>query len=220
MENKEKAKSATIQALKAELEAAKAPEADPLQEAQAISQEQEKADEAAARMGAPIPDELAVSVGRSVIELMMAETGLDADMIAEMLLGGDPNKAGLAAISAKAAKELAALEAEGKLERKAEDYIADSAFVSLLREMPLPAAVRIYDAEQKAQTAPASQETLQNAERGIIEKLLARKALPQPIKSGVAASPELDYSHMSSAQFSELKKRLMRAAGEGRKIRI
>ena len=50
----------------------------------------------------------------------------------------------------------------------------------------------------------------------LLEKMLARRSLPSPIRGGVPAEGRQDYAAMSSAEFAALKKRLARAAQSAR----
>lgn len=170
-----------------------------------------------------IPDEIALEIGRAVIEQLTASGELDAEAAAELLMESAPDRsnAGLAALSAKAANELVRLKEAGKLNGNIDDYVADPEFVKLLYDMPTRAAVRIYDLQKQASKSGMSDaDAVAKAEQSIIEKLLARKALPKSTKSSVAASPEVDYSNMSSEQFRELSKRVKKAASDGMKVRI
>ncbi|MBQ2662487.1 MAG: hypothetical protein IJF80_07540 [Clostridia bacterium] len=170
---------------------------------------------------ASIDDDLALQIGKAVINEFSAIGNMDVSSIAQLLLGNetDTSETGMAALSVKAANDLVRLEKEGKLSKDIESYISDPDFVKLLYDMPAHVAVRLYDAETKTSLG-SDAEAIKKAEQSIIEKLLARKALPVSTKSKSSASPDTDYSNMSSAQFRELSKRLRKAANDGIKVRI
>ncbi len=170
-----------------------------------------------------ISDEVALQIGRAVIEQLTASGELDSDSAAELFLGRytDNSTVGLAALSAKAANDLVHLQEAGKLNSKIEEYIGDAEFIKLLYNMPTHAAVRIYDLQKsQVNTNQNDADAIAKAEQRIMEKLLTRKALPSSTKSSSSASPDTDYANMSSQQFRELSKRLKKAANDGIKVKI
>lgn len=84
----------------------------------------------------------------------------------------------------------------------------DNAFAKLLSEFPPEAAVRIYDAEQRAQgaTARAKQEAEQT--------LYRRNALPHTVKGGAATAPTANFRTMTSKEFAALERRFQQEAME------
>lgn len=191
----------------------------PTEEAEESVLSTTEADEAAEET--TTDDGLALQIGRAVISEFASMGEMDASSVAQLLLGNeaDTSETGIAALSAKAANDLIRLEKADKLSKSIESYINDPSFIKLLYDMPTHIAVRLYDAESKT-SSTLEEDAIKKAEQSIIEKLLARKALPVSTKSKSSASPDTDYSNMSSAQFRELSKRLRKAASDGMKVRI
>jgi len=79
---------------------------------------------------------------------------------------------------------------------EAEAY-QDDAFVTLLREMPVDAAIRVYMAERKASQAG----------QDIAEKLKARQAIPQSTRPQQPVTPKTDWTKASSEDFFAEKRR-------------
>jgi len=129
-----------------------------------------------------------------------------------------PEADALKALSARTAHELVRLKKEKALSGEIDDYIADEGFLSLLTEMPAATALRLYEAEKRLQD---SQEALKAAReegaRDLMEKLVAQKSLPAPLRQAALAAPETDYMSMTSEQFRAAKQALNRAARENRK---
>lgn len=69
----------------------------------------------------------------------------------------------------------------------------DQNFVQLLTKYPPAAAVRIYAAEQGAQSAASK------AAQDVAEKLHARQQIPQPLAKEMPVTPTVDYTSMSDA---------------------
>ena len=98
--------------------------------------------------------------------------------------------------------ELVALEQEKKLERPVDEYLADEKFAQLLQEFDTAAAVRIYDAERRAD------EALRKGRLSAMDDFAKRKNMPKPIRAASHAEPETDFSKMSSEDFAKLKRRI------------
>lgn len=78
--------------------------------------------------------------------------------------------------------------------------VADQSFQELLLEMPANAAVRVYAAERKAQSAPAA----------VADRLRARQEIPQTTRPTQAVNAAPDYRSMSDADFLAEKERAKR----------
>ena len=154
-----------------------------------------------------LESEPAYIIGRQFIERLAAETGTGEEQATEALLYAAPG--GKEALCACAARELVRLQEEGQV-ADVEGYLSDKAFAQLLLEMPAKAALRLYDAQRAAEEA-ARREREAGAQ-DLLEKRMARRSLPSPIRGGVPAEGRQDYAGMSSAQFAALKRRLARAA--------
>ena len=155
-----------------------------------------------------IEQEPAYVIGRQMITKLAKEAGMGEGEAAEALLYAAPG--GVEALCACAAEGLLRLQAEG---RDVEPYLADAAFVDLLRDMPPAAALRLYDAEKAAQEAARREREI--GAQDMLEKLMARRSLPAPIRSSIPAQDQTDYANMSSAAFAQVKKRLAQAASQG-----
>ncbi len=107
-------------------------------------------------------------------------------------------------VGARAAELLARKNAEGKLKKDVESYLADEDFLKMLREMPAELAIRLKEAEWEAESARCARAS---GERDTLEKLKARQALPAPMRTIIPASAEIDFSTMSSEEFARFKKR-------------
>lgn len=162
--------------------------------------------------------EPAYIIGRQLIESVCLDTGLDAEAAADMLLDGGGMPRGIAAISARAANDLIRMGEAGELQAEVEAYLGDERFTRMLLEMPVKAALRLYDAECRMEENARKEREL--GARDIMEKITARRALPVPIRGDVPAETGTDYANMPSAQFRELKERLMRAAADGRRVTL
>lgn len=154
-----------------------------------------------------LENEPAYIIGRQLIKRLSAETGTGEEQATEALLYAAPG--GKEALCALAARELVRLQEEGKV-ANVEDYLADKAFLEMLLQMPASAALRVYDAERSAKEA--MQRERDNGAQDLLEKILARRSLPSPIRGGVPAEGKQDYASMSSQEFAALKKRLARTA--------
>lgn len=117
---------------------------------------------------------------------------------------------------AEAANELIALADEGALPEgfDLETACGDANFAALLQEYPTAAAVRIYDAEQRAKSA------YQDAMESLMEKLNARNALPKSTRPARAIAPTPDYMAMSGADFRALENKIKAAARSGKRITL
>lgn len=155
-----------------------------------------------------LESEPAYAIGQRMIEGLAQEAGMGRAEAAEALLYAAPG--GTEALCACAAQGLVRLQEEG---RDVEGCLQDKAFIELLREMPAAAALRVYDAERAAQEA--NQRERETGAQDMLEKLLARRSLPAPIRGGLPADGQADYANMSSAAFAAAKKRLAQAAGQG-----
>lgn len=118
---------------------------------------------------------------------------------------------------------LAALEEQGKLPEgfDLEAACSDPTFAALVQEFEPYAAVRIYDAEQRAARAESAQaDAEKTAMQKMTEQLSARNALPRSQKPNHSIPAHPDYRTMSSASFKKLEEQLRTAARNGRKINI
>lgn len=158
-----------------------------------------------------LENEPAYIIGRQFIERLAQETGTGQEQAAEALLYAAPG--GREALCACAARELVRMQEEGRVQ-DVESYLSDKAFAQLLLQMPAGAALRLYDAERAA--SDATQRERDIGAQDLLEKMMARRSLPSPIRGGVPSEGGQDYAAMSSAQFAALKKRLARAAQDGR----
>lgn len=162
--------------------------------------------------------EPAYIIGRQLIESVCLDTGLDTEAAAAMLLDGGGMPKGIAAISARAANDLIRLSEAGELEEDVEAYLEDERFARMLLEMPVKAALRLYAAECRMEENAKREREL--GAKDIMEKIAARRALPTPIRGDVPAEAQTDYANMPSAQFREIKERLMQAAAQGRRVTL
>jgi len=78
-----------------------------------------------------------------------------------------------------------------------QEAYADEAFLDLLREMPAKAAIRVWMAEQKANSAG----------QDIAEKLKARQAIPQSSRPQQTVTPRKDWLNASREDFLAEKAR-------------
>lgn len=118
---------------------------------------------------------------------------------------------------------LAALEEQGRLPESfdLETACSDPTFAALVQEFEPYAAVRIYDAEQRAaQAESALADAEKTAMQKMTEQLNARNALPRSQKPNQRISAQPDYRNMSSASFKKLEEQLKTAARNGMKIKI
>jgi len=162
--------------------------------------------------------EPAYIIGRQLIQSVCLDTGLDEAAAASMLMDGGGMPKGAAAISARAANDIMRMAEAGELEEDIEAYLEDERFARMLLEMPVKAAIRLYGAECRMEENAKMQREM--GARDIMEKLAARRALPTPIRGDVPAEAQTDYANMPSAQFRQIKERLMRAAAEGRRVTL
>lgn len=164
---------------------------------------------------ATTPSSPALMVGERLIQNLAASMNVSESEAAALLMDSEPN--GLKGVSARAAEELLRLKKENALSGEPEEYVSDPAFLALLGELPVKAALRVYAAEKSLVEAQQALETArENGARDLMEKLAARKALPTPLSRSVPAAPETDFSTMSSEQFRALKNQFSRAAQQKR----
>ncbi len=179
-------------------------------------------DEAEAVPGSDF-DEADAYIGSMMISSIMEKMKVDRDEAIRFLLGSmSSDYSSDELISARAARELEKLVGSGELsEDDVEEMLKNPDFTSMLYEMPISGAIRVHKAESSATKA---QKDLENArlsgEADVLEKLKARRALPQSTRDTVPVSPEIDYSHMSSKEFNELRKKLLRAVSDGKRIKL
>ena len=112
------------------------------------------------------------------------------------------------------ARELLALVESGRapVGFDVEQAVRDKLFLQLLAELPTYAAVRVYVAEKR------SAEAVQEAMQTLMDKLRARADLPQPMRTGSAAAPAMDYMALSSEDFAALEKRMRQAKQAGKRV--
>lgn len=89
---------------------------------------------------------------------------------------------------------------------------ADSAFAELMQRYGAEAAVRVYDAEQRAKRAEES------AMQRVSERVQQRKGLPRSASGGAFASARPDYAGMDSATFKRMALEMKRNAQRGKKV--
>lgn len=104
--------------------------------------------------------------------------------------------------SENAVAQMTELQKQGLLTHSIEEYIKSEKFLLLLKEFPVKAAVRIFDAEEKAKAA------LEQGRQGAIDDILKRKAIPKSMKAAQSAVAQDDYSKMSSDEFRKIKEKL------------
>jgi len=90
----------------------------------------------------------------------------------------------------------------------------DPAFVRLVVELPAYAAVRVYDAELRAERAE------QSAMEGILTRLRSRERLPMPSRADAAAPAKRDYLAMSPEDFAALEREYRAKARAGIKVKL
>lgn len=150
-------------------------------------------------------------IGRSMIETLMGETNVSFERAVEMLLSGEGMPTSVEAMSAIAADELIKLKEQGKLNGEIDDYLEDPEFQALISELPVSAALRVYEAQRGKREMEGSimeQRTLGREEA--MEKLRAQRALPMSSRAAAPAQPEVDFHNMSTEQFNQIKERLAR----------
>ena len=116
----------------------------------------------------------------------------------------------------EAANELAEMERNEELPEgfSLSEAVQDRAFAVLLTELPPKAAVRVYAAEQRAETAEqTAREKLQDAIR-------VRNALPKSTRADRAVAATPDYMSMSDAAFRALEQQYRNAAHSGKRVHI
>jgi hypothetical protein len=113
-------------------------------------------------------------------------------------------------------EELTALISEGKLPENFDLTTAcqDPAFVELINEFPAEAAVRIYDAEKRADEAE------QNAMQRVNTQMRARGGLPRSQRGGAMSAPAPDYGNMDEDAFKDLLFNVKKTARSGGKARL
>lgn len=79
--------------------------------------------------------------------------------------------------------------------------VDDPVFQSLLVDYPAAAAVRIYQAEQRANQAPQQ----------VADRLRARQSVPASTRPQQSVLPEPNFSEMSSEDFAKYKERAMKS---------
>lgn len=114
------------------------------------------------------------------------------------------------------AEALIALNEAGRLPEgfDLETACSDPAFAELLASYPPEAAVRIYAAEAKAESAYA------DALEQMTERLNARNALPKSMRPNRAAAPTTDYLSLSPEAFRALENQYKTAARSGKRIKL
>lgn len=157
-----------------------------------------------------LESEPAYIIGRQLIQRLAGETGAGEEQATEALLYAAPG--GREALCACAARDLVRLQEAGQV-ADVESYLADKAFAGLLLEMPASAALRLYDAQRAA--AKTAEREREAGAQDLLEKMLARRSLPSPIRGEIPAEGRQDYAAMSSAEFGALKRRLAQAAAQG-----
>ncbi|MEA5058940.1 hypothetical protein SDC9_133647 [bioreactor metagenome] len=158
-----------------------------------------------------LESEPAYIIGRQFIQRLAAETGAGEEQAAQALLYAAPG--GREVLCACAAQDLVRLQEAGRV-ADVEGYLADKAFAKPLLEMPAAAALRLYDTEKAAGEDVQRERDI--GARDLLEKLMARRSLPSPIRGGVPAESRQDYANMSSTEFAAIKKRLALAAAQGK----
>ncbi len=117
---------------------------------------------------------------------------------------------------AEIAEALVSLQQNGELPEAfdLDTACSDPAFAALLQEFEPKAAVRIYAAEARADSAYA------DAMAAMTEKLNAQKALPKATRPNRAVAAEPDYLSLSPEAFRSLEAQLKSAARNGRRITL
>ena len=113
-------------------------------------------------------------------------------------------------------KELARLTQQGGLPEGMDvtALCADNAFVELAMEYPVEAAIRIYEAEKRADEAE------QAAMERVTAQVRSRSALPKSARGGAMASPRTNYRDMDSETFRQVRGAMRRNARSGVKTRL
>ena len=116
----------------------------------------------------------------------------------------------------EAGQTLAAMESEGTLPEgfDLEQACGDPKFAELIEAFPVEAAVRIYDAERRAEEAE------QTALEQMSSRVSARKALPRSTTANRTTAITPDYRTMSSESFRKLEEQLKQAARNGKKMKL
>lgn len=140
----------------------------------------------------------------------------NAPAVAQPEPGNEPVPAAEENPFAEAANALVALMNDGELPEDfdLEAACADPAFAALVNEFEPKAAVRIYAAEAKAESA------YEDAMRAVTEKLNARNALPKSTRPTRAVAPTPDYMSLSPEAFHALEAQLKQAARSGKRITL
>ncbi|NLB61218.1 MAG: hypothetical protein GX802_02140 [Clostridiales bacterium] len=100
------------------------------------------------------------------------------------------------------ANTLEALKAENKLAFEIDEYISSNEFLTLGREFDVNAAIRIFEAEKKLETA-----TMQG-KQSAIDEIYRRREMPRAMKSGKPQAIHTDFSKISKQEFERIKKQL------------
>ena len=90
----------------------------------------------------------------------------------------------------------------------------DDAFAALLAELPMDAAIRVYEAEKRAAQAE------QNAMQRVSTQVKSRNALPRSTRGGAMSAPTLNYRDMDSATFRKLLGEIKKTTRNGGKVRL
>jgi|GEM_PF-1040491 len=95
-----------------------------------------------------------------------------------------------------------------------EAAVQDPKFIRLVLELPAYAAVRVYDAERRAEGAD------QRATQGLLDRLRARDSLPRPARADNAGAPSRDYLSMSPEEFARVERQFREQARKGIKVKL
>lgn len=97
-----------------------------------------------------------------------------------------------------------------------ESACRDPRFMELVMEInsrvPVYAAIRVYLAEKGSANAEA------DTRQRVLTQMQARKALPKPLRTGLAGAERIDYKNMSSAEFARLEQRYKKLAQSGVRV--
>lgn len=165
----------------------------------------------------PVPQERSPEeqVGAMLLKEVSEKSGISKEEAFALIMGQEPAEIGVRAASKNAAEQLIALQGEGKLAFAPEEYISDEWFIDLLGEMPVGAAVKVFETVKASETAV--REAQERGAQDILEKLAARKALPLPIRPGINAAPETNYFNMSAEDFKTLRQQIISSLQKGGK---
>ncbi|MDL2259029.1 hypothetical protein LJC42_07785 [Eubacteriales bacterium OttesenSCG-928-K08] len=90
----------------------------------------------------------------------------------------------------------------------------DPAFMELVMEFPVEAAVRIYAAESRAMGAG------QEAMMQLAQRVRSRSELPQSTRVAAGGAPGRDYRTMSSEDFASLEEQFRELSRNGLKVKL